>query len=103
MKTLLGSLKKDENANAIQGGHSFVTVGSPLSYTLAESSITVPSNAISLVIEPSTNLRVSDVSGSSYFTVPASTKDTFPVADMQTIYLKGDTVIGTASVRFITI
>ena len=75
---------------------------SPLAYTSAAViTIAIPTNAAELIINPSTNLRVSEESDlASYFVADASAFHVIPVGRTDNIYIKGDAVDGTLNFYF---
>ncbi len=108
----LGGLVKDGNGQSIQIGGQFVTqdaTGTPQTSPISYSSTTiypivVPDTAIEMIIMPTTDLRVSEKSDvSRYDLVKANSKECFPVARMQTVYIQESAADGSAYVRFTTI
>jgi hypothetical protein len=109
--TPLGSLPIDANGAEIQIAGQFVTadvtgtpITSPLSYTNATTTLVVPDSGIEFIVLPTTDLKVSNKSDmSSYDLVKANTKECFPVARMQNIYVTEASADGTAYFRFTTL
>jgi hypothetical protein len=108
--TSAGALFRDGHNQAVQVGSTFVTrdattgtpQASPLAYTTSETAIVIPDESLELRLFPTTDLRVSEVTGMARYTVvPGGTEVVFPVARMSTVYVKGDTVAG--SVRFLLV
>ena len=71
-------------------------VSSPLAVdTTTIKTLTVPSNAVALVISASVALRVSEDSDmSSYFVLPADTPLVLDVANEDYVYVRGDSASG---------
>lgn len=99
-ETSFSGLIMDGNRNALTGalGNGFVTqdataspVGSPLAMSGSVQTLTVPSNATTITINPTTAVvKVSEDSTMSvYFTVPVGASQSFPCARQEFIYLEG--------------
>lgn len=99
-ETTFNGIIMDGNRNALTGalGNGFVTqdgaatpVGSPLAMTGSVQTLTVPTNATSITINPTTAVvKVSEDSTMSvYFTVPVGVSQTFPCARQEYVYLEG--------------
>lgn len=109
--TSYGSLPVDQNHNPIPSGTSLKTSdsttiakNSPLAYTNAVITLTVPSNAAEVVFLPSTAMRVSESVGmATYYVIPANTAQAIPVSRMDFIYIIRDAADGTLSFYFILI
>jgi hypothetical protein len=107
----LGSLSKDDNMTAVQTGNSFTTtdvtgtpVTSPASYTNATTTITIPDGAVEMIIMPTTDLRISELSNvAAYDLIKANTKESIPVARMSTLYITRDASSGSAYFRFVIV
>jgi len=71
-------------------------ISSPLSVTTTSTStLTVPTNAVSLIISGSVALRISDDDDmTSYFVLPANTVLELDVADEDYIYVRADSSEG---------
>ena len=102
---------KDQNHESVQIGSEFQTQDnsgtpktSPLAYSSTEIAITIPDNAVEFIVYPSTDLRVSEVTGMArYDVITAASKESIPCARMTTIYIKRDTADGNLNFRFTTI
>lgn len=74
---------------------------SPLSYTTGVITLVVPDNAVEVVLLPTTDGRVSEISDVSvYYFHTANTAQTYPCAKMQNMYFKRDAASGTLYFRF---
>jgi len=91
------------NSGIWEGGNKIATVdgaSSPVSSPLAVDTttiktLTVPSNAVSLVISGSVALRISeDDDMNSYFVLPADTPLRLDVANEDYVYVRGDSASG---------
>ncbi len=110
-KQPVGTLPQDTSHLPIQITSGFTTVDasstpkkSPLSYTTGITKIKVPTEALSIDIAPSTDMRISeDPTMSSYTIVPKDCEVEFGVAEMVYIYVAGDLAGGTLNFRFNTI
>ena len=106
-----GALRKDSNHESIPFGGAFVTQDatgtpktSPLAYSSSVITLTVPANAVKLVVLPTTDMRISDVSNAAtYDVVPANTRETYDVANMSAVYIVRDASDGSLRFRFITV
>jgi hypothetical protein len=77
---------------------------SPLAYGTTIIALVVPSNAVKLVLTPTTTLRVSeDPLMSRYCHVASGTEATFDVALLQNVYVMGYASPGTLQFRFATV
>lgn len=93
-----GAQVKSTNADTIQIGSSIQTsdgatspITSPKTFT-TNLTITVPANAVELVLEPSNAITVSELSNSaSSFKIPASAVLVINVARMKNVYLTEST------------
>ena len=103
------ALTKDANNNNIQittkfrsrDGDDTTFSASPFAYTTGIIGLTVPTNAFEFIVNPNTLLHVSDLDTmTDYDEVQASTKEAFPCAEMDNIYIRGGTVGGTINFRF---
>lgn len=90
------SLIKDQNGISVQIGNSFLTVdgdsnGSPFSATGGVDTLVVPEGAVEFIVYPITNdLAVSEDSMlSTYDSVQKGSKESFPCAMMENIYIQG--------------
>lgn len=105
---LSSAIVRDVNRIAVQAGGSILTqdaTPSPYSSPLAVSStilaLTVPPNAIELILNPTATLRISEDSTMTHYDlVYGSTKEAIPCAKMDTIYIKRDAVDLTLNFRF---
>lgn len=104
-----GTLEKDKNHESIQITDSFLTedasspttLKSPTSFTTATLRIVIPNNAVSVDLAPTKDLRVSEKSDlSSYTLIPADDEVEFGVAQMKYIYVAGDSAGGSLYFRF---
>jgi len=103
-----GNLPEDLNLRPIQIGGSFVTQDdtgtpqtSPLSYSSAVITIAVPTNALEFIVNPSTDMRISDIVGMArYDVIAANTKEAISVAEMDNVYIIRDSADGTVNFRF---
>ncbi len=76
-------------------------MSSPKAYGTATIPLVVPPNAVELILNPSTDLRVSDVSNLlSYDVIAATSKEAIGCAKMGTVYIKQDSTSGTVNFRF---
>jgi hypothetical protein len=109
MSKIFKNLAKDGSARVIQVASEIKTEDatstpqeSPLAYTASTAIIiAIPTNAAELIINPSTNLRVSEESDlASYFVVDASAFHVIPVGRMDSVYIKGDSADGTLNFYF---
>lgn len=89
-------LARDENSQSIQIGSSFVTVDandtvSPWICSGEVDAVAVPINAVEFIVYPeSSALSVSeDTNMNSYDKVAQGSKESFPCARMDTIYIEG--------------
>jgi hypothetical protein len=106
--TSQNQLVRDASTAAIQIGSSFQTSdgtvspqGSPLAYTTGMITVVPPVGAVEFIVNPSTDLRVSENSSmSTYDIVKAGTKESIPCAKMSAIYLIKDASNGTMNFRF---
>lgn len=106
--TFLGSMMRDDNHEPLQIGTSFQTSdataspkNSPLAYSSTTITITVPDNAAEFICQPSTDLRVSEVSSmATYYIVRSSTAEAIPCVKMSSIYIVRDSADGTLQFRF---
>jgi hypothetical protein len=95
----------------MQAATGFVTrdgtatpLNSPLAYLTTTLSLTVPDNAVRLVLTPSTALRISDDPGMArYYVVPAGVEASFDVTLMSSVYILRDAVSGTLNFQFATV
>ena len=101
-------LPLDDRGQPIQIGKEFTTQDasgtvqpSPLSYTTGQAVITIPDRAVEFIVAPTTDLRVSEVAGMArYDIVQAGTKEVFPCAFMESIFIKANATAGTLRFRF---
>lgn len=109
MSKSYSNLCKDGSARVMQVASSIKTEDatstpqeSPLAYTTASVlTLTIPSDAAELIINPSTNLRVSEETAmGSYFVADASAFHVIPVGRTDYIYIKGDAADGTLNFYF---
>ena len=112
MSKSYSNLAKDGSARVMQVASTIKTEDatatpqeSPLAYTAADViTITIPADAAEFIINPSTNLRVSEESTmDSYFVADASAFHVIPVGRTDYIYIKGDAADGTLNFYFHTI
>lgn len=104
-------LQRDDNMVPMMTGSTFLTVdssgtpkASPLAYSSSEIAITVPVNAAEFVVQPSTAMQISEVTGmANYYVVPASTIQAFCVSRMDTVYIKRNASDGTLNFYFVTV
>jgi hypothetical protein len=68
-----------------------IPIASPLTMSGSVQTLTVPSNAVQITINPTTAVVwvSEDSTMSAYFTVPAGTSQTIDIARQKYIYLKG--------------
>lgn len=114
VETVDDTLPRDENGHPIQapswprmrdGAASAVL--SPIAYTVAVDTLTVPENAVTLVVNPTTALRVSadgnDIQSTvthGYQICPASVHTPIPVAGVTSVYYTRDAEDGTMAFHF---
>lgn len=111
MPKSFGSLPKDQNYEAIQSGTGIQTSdattiakNSPLAYTNAVITLTVPSNAAEVVFKPSTDMRVSELVGmGTYYVVAANTTQAFPLSRTDSIFITRDAADGTLNFYFVLV
>ncbi len=112
MSKRFSNIAKDGSARVMQVASTIKTEDatlvpqeSPLAYTAAAViTITIPEDAAELIINPSTNLRVSEESAmGSYFVADASAFHVIPVGRTDYIYVIGDAASGTLQFYFHTI
>ncbi len=104
----LNSLQMDSNQKPVQVGSSFSTQDattsaktSPLAVSSVVIAITVPDRAVEFIVNPSADMRISDVSdASTYDVIAAGTKESIPCARMQTIYVVRNSGDLTLNFRF---
>lgn len=105
-------LNRDDNRVPIQTANGFVTQDadspaaqtSPLAYSDTEIEIVVPANAAEVVFFPSTDMRVSEVTGMAhYYKLKGGSVEAFGVADTDSIYVVRDSADGVLNFRFLTI
>ena len=105
MSTFTDNLSRDSSAAPIQTGNTIITVdasatpkSSPFTLTGGNDAMTVPTNCIELILNPSANLQVSEDSAMAHYDViAANTKEAIPCAGAGIIYIKGS---GTVNFRF---
>ena len=103
--------KKFSIASEAQIGASFITHDSsatpktsPLAYSSSVLTIDVPTNAAEIVLKPSTDLRISEVStGSPYFLINSSTTQAISVGSTDKFYIVRDASDGTLNFYFVTL
>lgn len=106
--TSSNNLFQGAKGEPIQIGGSFQTSdatgtpqNSPLSYTTGVITIAVPDNAVELILNPTTDLRVSELLAmTTYDIVIGGSKESIPVARMSNVYVKRDSASGTLNFRF---
>lgn len=100
MPNQLASLIKDQNGTSVQIGSSFKTsdgagtpVNSPVTLASGVNVITVPEGAVECIFMPVTNdLKVSELAlATTYDLVLKNSKESFPCARMDKIYIQGST------------
>lgn len=92
----------------IQIGNSFQTSdataspqNSPLAYSTVIITIAVPVNAVELIVNPSTAMRISELPAmTTYDVIAALSKESIPVAGMNFVYIIRDSSNGTLNFRF---
>lgn len=102
------NLFREGSHQPVQIGNSFQTSDatstpqvSPLAFTNATITIAVPDNAVELILNPSQDLRISELSSmSNYDIVAKSSKESIPVAGMSSVYITRDSSNGTVNFRF---
>jgi len=100
-----GNLPRDGSRSPIQTTNSFVTqdatgtpITSPLAYTTGVTTLVVPPNAVSIVIQSSVALKVSEVlTQASYYTTTINGVETLSCGNMANIYLSA---AGAATIQF---
>jgi|TARA_Y100000310_G_C20699561_1_gene828481 hypothetical protein len=106
-----GSLPREDNQNAIPVGRALETSDitgtpqvSPLAYTTGEINLAIPTNAVEIVMRPSTDIRVAEAASSTpYYVVSAGTTHIFPVGGLDNIYFIRDSANGTLNFYFVTV
>lgn len=104
-------LQRDDNQVPMQAGIAFRTFdatgsakNSPLAYSSVEIAIAIPTNAAEMILRPSTDLRVYEVTSStSYYVIPAGVTHALGVAGMDTIFIVRDASDGTLNFYFLTV
>lgn len=105
MSTFSNNLSRDSSAAPIQTGNTIVTIdastspkSSPFTLTGGNDAITVPTNCIEVIFNPSANMKVSEDSTMTHYDViAANTKEAIPCASAGIIYINGS---GTVNFRF---
>lgn len=100
---LSGGVATDNNNNPLQAAGSFVTtdatpttpIVSPVAISSTVVALTIPDNAVEVILMPSlADLRISELPGmASYDIVRQNTKESIPVAKVQTLYIKRDATV----------
>lgn len=104
-KQLSGALAIDENQKPVQIGSGFLTTfgggGSPITLTGSVDAIGIPTNAVELILNPtSNNLKISEnISLTTYDVIAKNTKESVPCARMDFIYVQG-TMGDTVNLRY---
>lgn len=106
-----GFFKTDDNYKVIHTATGFTTQDatgtpqtSPLAFSSSEITIEIPTNAAEIVLFPTQDLRVSEVTGMARYDVVAKdTKEVFAVANLDQIYIKRDSTDGNLRFRFLTV
>lgn len=106
-----GRLGRDARGGAMQTATKFSTrdaagtpLVSPLAYTATVLTLTVPDDAVQLVLSPTTDLRVSEDSVMSrYDVIVAGAKEALPVALMTSVYIRRNTADGSLRFRFVRV
>ncbi len=104
----LQQLVRDQNKIAVQIGSNIQTSdntatpqNSPLSYAGSVLTIVPPDRAVEFIVQPTTALRISEVSNmATYDVIAANTKESIPCARAAAIYIVRDSASGTANFRF---
>jgi|TARA_B100001964_G_scaffold1630_1_gene1911 hypothetical protein len=74
---------------------------SPYAYTTAIVGMTVPLEAYEFIVCPNTLLHISDVGNmADYDEIAADSKEAFPCADLDKIFIRGGTAGGTLTFRY---
>ena len=102
------SFMLDSNKSPAQIMTTFDSIGdsaapyiSPFTYTTSVVGLTVPNEAYEFILNPSTALRVSNIASMSYYDViAANSKEALPCADIDSIYIRGDSSGGTMNFRY---
>jgi hypothetical protein len=108
------SLTKWQDWNPIQAWNSLMTIDawdtqkkSPYTYTTNIESIEIPKKAVAIVLNPSTDLRISEDSthnsDTQYYTVKAWIAEPIWCADQQFLYIRWDLSWWTLNFRFVMI
>src|SRR5882757_484085 len=111
MAEVYGFLGVDSNGVPLQTPTKFVTQdvsgtpkNSPLAYSSSVVTLTVPDDAVQLILSPTTDLRVSDdVAMARYDVVVAGSKEAFSVGSMASVYIVRDTADGSVRFRFVKV
>ena len=106
-----GTQQKDQNRSVISSGTGIKTFdvsspvnNSPLSYTNTVTTISVPTNAVEIVLRPSTDLRVSeDSTMTTYYVIPANQTEAIGLSRSDVLYITRDSANGTLNFRFILV
>lgn len=101
------NLFRDGSTASIQIGSTFQTSDntgtpqiSPLSYTTGVTTLIMPDNAAEVILAPSTDLRVSEISSmSQYYVIPAGQAEVIGVGKQQIVYVKADSSSGNLNFR----
>ena len=106
-----GLLGRDNRGTPIQTACRFATQDasatpktSPLAYSSSVITVTVPDNAVQLVVSPTTDLRVSDdPTMTRYDVIPAGAREALAVALMASVYVRRDSADGSLRFRFVAV
>lgn len=106
--SIIGLLPRDHSGTSIQTAANFRTSDSsvtpkvsPLAYSSAIITLSVPDEAVQLILKPSTDLRVSeDAAMTRYYVITGGAAEAFSVALQQNVYIRRDSADGTVNFRF---
>jgi len=109
-KSFKGQKSCGNNKQVLAANH-FVTsdatgtpLESPLAYSNSVITIEVPTDAVELILKPTTDLRVSEVVGmGTYYMIDEGSAEVFGVADMDKVYIVRDSADGVVNFRFNTL
>jgi len=104
----INELLRDLQGNAVQIGSTFSTQDesgtpktSPLSYSSTEIEIVIPQRAVEMILSPTSDLRISEVTGMArYDIIQGGTKEALCVAKLDSLFIKRDAADGTLRFRF---
>jgi len=104
----LGDMVWDKSDRSVQISSGFKTsdmalspLTSPLSYAGTIIRLEVPENAVEIIVNPNSDMRISEDSAmTSYDVIAADTKEAIGVSNMKFVYIVQDSGNGTLNFRF---